>query len=105
MKKKSLVNDKNWCIKRIISKEKKSKQATKRYILLLNYVISSAVKLIIFGMKFSLIIIPRSTFQSVVDSPNNRHIDSNTFLIIDGGLDIVRISTKCCRLIDFTPVD
>ena len=69
----------------------------------INYVISSAEKLIIFGMKFSLIIIPRKIFQSFVDSPNNKQIDSRTFLITAGGFDIVRISTKCCRLIDFTP--
>lgn len=73
--------------------------------LLKSYAMSSARKEIIFGTKFSRITMVRNVFQSfkaVTGSPSNKQIDSRAILTIGGGLAIVRISTKCCRLIDLT---
>lgn len=57
----------------------------------------------ILGTKFSLITTPRIRRQSEICSPSSKQIDSSVIFKIGGGLAIVRISTKCWRLIDFTP--
>lgn len=67
------------------------------------YVISSVLKFdTIEFMKFSRIITARIDFQSVAFSPNNKQIDSNANFTKAGGFAIVRTSTSCCFLIDFT---
>lgn len=53
-------------------------------------------------MKFSRIKIDRITFQSVVDSPNSKQMDSRANLTAGGGLVIDFTSTKFCFLIDCT---
>uniref|UniRef100_A0A8C0BDS3 Uncharacterized protein n=1 Tax=Buteo japonicus TaxID=224669 RepID=A0A8C0BDS3_9AVES len=59
-------------------------------------------KLTMVGMKFSLMMIERICFQSVVLSPSNRQMDSSASLTAAGGLAIERTSTRCCFFIDFT---
>uniref|UniRef100_A0A8B9MU18 Uncharacterized protein n=1 Tax=Accipiter nisus TaxID=211598 RepID=A0A8B9MU18_9AVES len=66
------------------------------------YLISSAEKLTMVGMKFSLMMMERICFQSVVLSPSNRQMDSSASLTAAGGLAIERTSTRCCFFIDFT---
>lgn len=53
-------------------------------------------------MKFSRIKIDRITFQSVVDSPNNKQIDSIANFTAGGGFVIDFTSTRFCFLIDCT---
>uniref|UniRef100_A0A8C8S700 Uncharacterized protein n=1 Tax=Pelusios castaneus TaxID=367368 RepID=A0A8C8S700_9SAUR len=59
-------------------------------------------KFTIVGMKFSLIMMERICFQSVVLSPNSRQMDSSASFTAAGGLAIERTSTRCCFFIDFT---
>uniref|UniRef100_A0A8C4P4D6 Uncharacterized protein n=1 Tax=Dromaius novaehollandiae TaxID=8790 RepID=A0A8C4P4D6_DRONO len=59
-------------------------------------------KLTMVGMKFSLIMMERICFQSVVLSPNSRQMDSRASFTAAGGLAIERTSTRCCFFIDFT---
>uniref|UniRef100_A0A674J837 Uncharacterized protein n=1 Tax=Terrapene triunguis TaxID=2587831 RepID=A0A674J837_9SAUR len=66
------------------------------------HLISSAEKFTIVGMKFSLIMMERICFQSVVLSPNSRQMDSSASFTAPGGLAIERTSTSCCCFIDFT---
>uniref|UniRef100_A0A5F8GEK9 Uncharacterized protein n=1 Tax=Monodelphis domestica TaxID=13616 RepID=A0A5F8GEK9_MONDO len=67
-----------------------------------NHLISSAEKFTIVGMKFSLIMMERICFQSVVLSPNSRQMDSRASFTAAGGFAIERTSTRCCFFIDFT---
>uniref|UniRef100_A0A8C9MX23 Uncharacterized protein n=1 Tax=Serinus canaria TaxID=9135 RepID=A0A8C9MX23_SERCA len=60
------------------------------------------MKLTMVGMKFSLMIMERICFQSVVLSPNSRQMDSRASLTAAGGLAMERTSTRCCFFIDFT---
>jgi hypothetical protein len=53
-------------------------------------------------MKFSRTDTDRITFQSVVDSPNSRQMDSKAILTGGGGFDIDLTSTRFCFLIDCT---
>ena len=53
-------------------------------------------------MKFSRIKIDRITFQSVVDSPNNKQIDSIANFTAGGGFVIDFTSTRFCFFIDCT---
>lgn len=66
------------------------------------HLISSAEKFTMVGMKFSLIMMERICFQSVVLSPKSRQIDSNASFTAAGGLAIERTSTRCCFFIDLT---
>ena len=70
-----------------------------------SYEISSALKLIMVGMKFSRIMTVLIAFQSRAGSPKSRQIDSRADLTAKGGLDIDRTSTRCCRFIPFTAID
>uniref|UniRef100_A0A8K9XDJ5 Uncharacterized protein n=1 Tax=Oncorhynchus mykiss TaxID=8022 RepID=A0A8K9XDJ5_ONCMY len=54
------------------------------------------------GMKFSLIMMERICFQSVVLSPRSRQMDSRASLTAPGGLAMERTSTRCCFLMDLT---
>lgn len=73
-----------------------------KYLALALYLISSAEKLTMVGMKFSLIMMERICFQSVVLSPNSRQMDSSANFTAAGGLAMERTSTRCCFFIDFT---
>lgn len=53
-------------------------------------------------MKFSLMMMERICFQSVVLSPNSRQMDSSANFTAAGGLAMERTSTRCCFFIDFT---
>uniref|UniRef100_A0A3Q2QKE5 Uncharacterized protein n=1 Tax=Fundulus heteroclitus TaxID=8078 RepID=A0A3Q2QKE5_FUNHE len=64
--------------------------------------ISSASKLTMVGMKFSLMMMERICFQSVVLSPSSRQMDSRASLTAAGGLAMERTSTRCCFFIDLT---
>lgn len=55
-------------------------------------------------MKLSRMMTVRIDFQSLAFSPSNKQIDSRANLTTAGGFAIVRISTNCCFLIDFTAV-
>uniref|UniRef100_A0A8C2ST51 Uncharacterized protein n=1 Tax=Coturnix japonica TaxID=93934 RepID=A0A8C2ST51_COTJA len=59
-------------------------------------------KLTIVGMKFSLMMMERICFQSVVLSPRSRQMDSSASFTAAGGLAIERTSTRCCFFMDFT---
>uniref|UniRef100_A0A8C3B9F0 Uncharacterized protein n=1 Tax=Cairina moschata TaxID=8855 RepID=A0A8C3B9F0_CAIMO len=59
-------------------------------------------KLTMVGMKFSLMMMDRICFQSVVLSPSSRQMDSSASFTAAGGLAIERTSTRCCFFIDFT---
>uniref|UniRef100_A0A669PXW2 Uncharacterized protein n=1 Tax=Phasianus colchicus TaxID=9054 RepID=A0A669PXW2_PHACC len=59
-------------------------------------------KLTIVGMKFSLMMMERICFQSVVLSPSSRQMDSSASFTAAGGLAIERTSTRCCFFMDFT---
>uniref|UniRef100_A0A8C7M220 Uncharacterized protein n=1 Tax=Oncorhynchus kisutch TaxID=8019 RepID=A0A8C7M220_ONCKI len=59
-------------------------------------------KLTMVGMKFSLIMMERICFQSVVLSPRSRQMDSRASLTAPGGLAMERTSTRCCFLMDLT---
>uniref|UniRef100_A0A8C6ZCV2 Uncharacterized protein n=1 Tax=Nothoprocta perdicaria TaxID=30464 RepID=A0A8C6ZCV2_NOTPE len=59
-------------------------------------------KLTMVGMKFSLIMMERICFQSVVLSPSSRQMDSSASFTAAGGFAMERTSTKCCFFIDFT---
>uniref|UniRef100_A0A8B9DVE6 Uncharacterized protein n=1 Tax=Anser cygnoides TaxID=8845 RepID=A0A8B9DVE6_ANSCY len=59
-------------------------------------------KLTMVGMKFSLMMMERICFQSVVLSPSSRQMDSSASFTAAGGLAIERTSTRCCFFIDFT---
>uniref|UniRef100_A0A3P9MJ44 Uncharacterized protein n=1 Tax=Oryzias latipes TaxID=8090 RepID=A0A3P9MJ44_ORYLA len=71
---------------------------------LLFHLISSAEKLTMVGMKFSLMMMERICFQSVVLSPKSRQMDSRASFTAAGGLAIERTSTRCCFLIDLTAI-
>lgn len=73
-----------------------------KHLTLALYLISSAEKLTMVGMKFSLMMMERICFQSVVLSPNSRQMDSSANLTAAGGLAMERTSTRCCFFIDFT---
>ena len=66
------------------------------------HLISSAEKLTMVGMKFSLMMMERICFQSVVLSPSSRQMDSSASFTAAGGLAMDRTSTRCCFLMDFT---
>uniref|UniRef100_A0A8C6KR43 Uncharacterized protein n=1 Tax=Nothobranchius furzeri TaxID=105023 RepID=A0A8C6KR43_NOTFU len=66
------------------------------------HLISSAEKLTIVGMKFSLMMMERICFQSVVLSPRSKQMDSRANFTAAGGLAMERTSTRCCFLIDLT---
>uniref|UniRef100_A0A8C4TEM7 Uncharacterized protein n=1 Tax=Erpetoichthys calabaricus TaxID=27687 RepID=A0A8C4TEM7_ERPCA len=53
-------------------------------------------------MKFSLIMIERICFQSVVLSPRSKQMDSRASFTAAGGFAIERTSTRCCFLMDLT---
>uniref|UniRef100_A0A8C3GA96 Uncharacterized protein n=1 Tax=Cyclopterus lumpus TaxID=8103 RepID=A0A8C3GA96_CYCLU len=61
--------------------------------------------LTIVGMKFSLMMMERICFQSVVLSPRSRQMDSRASFTAAGGLAIERTSTRCCFLIDLTAIN
>ena len=63
---------------------------------------SSVEKLMMVGMKLSLIRIVLMDLQSVVGSPISRQILSIAIFTALGGLASERTSTNCCFLIDFT---
>lgn len=46
----------------------------------------------------------RIDFQSLAFSPSSKQMDSKASLTTAGGFAMVRISTNCCFLIDFTAV-
>uniref|UniRef100_A0A3B3C8W7 Uncharacterized protein n=1 Tax=Oryzias melastigma TaxID=30732 RepID=A0A3B3C8W7_ORYME len=69
------------------------------------HLISSAEKLTMVGMKFSLIMMERICFQSVVLSPKSKQMDSRASLTAAGGLAMERTSTRCCFLIDLTAIN
>lgn len=73
-----------------------------KYLTAALHLISSAEKLTMVGMKFSLMMMERICFQSVVLSPNSRQMDSRASFTAAGGLAMERTSTKCCFFIDFT---
>uniref|UniRef100_A0A8D2MC77 Uncharacterized protein n=1 Tax=Zonotrichia albicollis TaxID=44394 RepID=A0A8D2MC77_ZONAL len=60
------------------------------------------MKLTMVGMKFSLMMMERICFQSVVLSPKSRQMDSRASFTAAGGLAMERTSTRCCFFIDFT---
>uniref|UniRef100_A0A7M4F3Q9 Uncharacterized protein n=1 Tax=Crocodylus porosus TaxID=8502 RepID=A0A7M4F3Q9_CROPO len=62
----------------------------------------SSEKFTIVGMKFSLMMMERICFQSVVLSPNKRQMDSSASFTAAGGLAIERTSTRCCFFMDLT---
>lgn len=68
------------------------------------HLISSAEKLTIVGMKFSLMMMDRICFQSVVLSPRSKQMDSRASLTAAGGLAMERTSTRCCFLMDLTAI-
>lgn len=68
------------------------------------HLISSAEKLTIVGMKFSLMMMERICFQSVVLSPSSKQMDSRASFTAAGGLAIERTSTRCCFLMDLTAI-
>lgn len=55
-------------------------------------------------MKLSRMMTARIDFQSLAFSPRSKQMDSNANLTMAGGFAMVRISTNCCFLIDFTAV-
>uniref|UniRef100_A0A3B3WYI1 Uncharacterized protein n=1 Tax=Poecilia mexicana TaxID=48701 RepID=A0A3B3WYI1_9TELE len=57
------------------------------------------------GMKFSLMMMERICFQSVVLSPSSRQMDSSASFTAAGGLAMDRTSTRCCFFIDFTATE
>ena len=66
------------------------------------HLISSAEKLTMVGMKFSLMMMDRICFQSVVLSPKSKQMDSRANFTAAGGLAMERTSTRCCFLMDLT---
>uniref|UniRef100_A0A8C8W5D7 Uncharacterized protein n=1 Tax=Peromyscus maniculatus bairdii TaxID=230844 RepID=A0A8C8W5D7_PERMB len=64
--------------------------------------IISKHKLTMVGMKFSLMMMERICFQSVVLSPSSRQMDSSASFTAAGGLAMDLTSTRCCFLMDFT---
>lgn len=68
------------------------------------HLISSAEKLTIVGMKFSLMMMERICFQSVVLSPRSKQMDSRASFTAAGGLTIERTSTRWCFLMDLTAI-
>uniref|UniRef100_A0A673C8U4 Uncharacterized protein n=1 Tax=Sphaeramia orbicularis TaxID=375764 RepID=A0A673C8U4_9TELE len=70
--------------------------------LFLFHLISSAEKLTMVGMKFSLMMMERICFQSVVLSPRSKQMDSRASFTAAGGLAMERTSTRCCFLMDLT---
>lgn len=72
---------------------------------LLFHLISSAEKLTIVGMKFSLMMMERICFQSVVLSPRSKQMDSRASFTAAGGLAMERTSTRCCFLMDLTAIN
>lgn len=69
------------------------------------HLISSAEKLTIVGMKFSLMMMERICFQSVVLSPRSKQMDSRASFTAAGGLAMERTSTRCCFLMDLTAIN
>lgn len=65
----------------------------------------SVWKLTMVEMKLSRCNTERIAFQSVVDSPKRRQIDSRAILTGGGGLDIDLTSTRFCFLIDWTALN
>ena len=63
---------------------------------------SSVEKLIMVGMKLSLMRMVLIERQSVVGSPMSRQMLSMAIFTALGGLASERTSTNCCFLIDFT---
>uniref|UniRef100_A0A3Q0S6X8 Uncharacterized protein n=1 Tax=Amphilophus citrinellus TaxID=61819 RepID=A0A3Q0S6X8_AMPCI len=63
---------------------------------------SLSEKLTMVGMKFSLMMMERICFQSVVLSPRSKQMDSRASFTAAGGLAMERTSTRCCFLIDLT---
>jgi hypothetical protein len=67
--------------------------------------ISSVEKLMMVGMKFSLMSMDLMERQSVVGSPISRQMLSMAILTALGGLARERTSTNCCFLIDLTAIE
>uniref|UniRef100_A0A3Q3JK27 Uncharacterized protein n=1 Tax=Monopterus albus TaxID=43700 RepID=A0A3Q3JK27_MONAL len=57
------------------------------------------------GMKFSLMMMERICFQSVVLSPSSKQMDSRASFTAAGGLAMERTSTRCCFLMDLTAIN
>lgn len=55
-------------------------------------------------IKFSRMMTARMDFHSEAFSPSSKQMDSKASLTIAGGLAILRTSTRCCFLMDFTAV-
>jgi hypothetical protein len=69
------------------------------------YLMSSVLKLLTTVlMKLSRMMTARIDFQSLAFSPSNKQMDSRANFTTAGGFAMVRISTNCCFLIDFTAV-
>ncbi|CAN7979474.1 unnamed protein product [Ixodes pacificus] len=67
-----------------------------------SYVTSSVQKLTMVWMKFSPKSTPRMALQSGAGSPRSRQIASSVVLTGNGGLPMLRTSTKCCRFMPCT---
>uniref|UniRef100_A0A667Z764 Uncharacterized protein n=1 Tax=Myripristis murdjan TaxID=586833 RepID=A0A667Z764_9TELE len=67
--------------------------------------LTMAEKLTIVGMKFSLMMMDRICFQSVVLSPRSKQMDSRASFTAAGGLAMERTSTRCCFLMDLTAIN
>lgn len=65
----------------------------------------SVWKLTIVEIKLSRCNTERIAFQSVVDSPKRRHIDSRAIFTAGGGFDMDLTSTRFCFLIDCTAIN
>uniref|UniRef100_A0A3B5JXV1 Uncharacterized protein n=1 Tax=Takifugu rubripes TaxID=31033 RepID=A0A3B5JXV1_TAKRU len=78
--------------------------STSSAFVLLSVASSSTEKLTIVGMKFSLMMMERICFQSVVLSPRSKQMDSRASFTAAGGLAIERTSTRCCFLMDLTAI-
>uniref|UniRef100_A0A3B5AS30 Uncharacterized protein n=1 Tax=Stegastes partitus TaxID=144197 RepID=A0A3B5AS30_9TELE len=66
---------------------------------------SLSEKLTMVGMKFSLMMMDRICFQSVVLSPRSKQMDSRASFTAAGGLAMERTSTRCCFLMDLTAIN
>uniref|UniRef100_A0A8D3BBX9 Secreted protein n=1 Tax=Scophthalmus maximus TaxID=52904 RepID=A0A8D3BBX9_SCOMX len=79
--------------------------ASSLFLFLSFHLISSAEKLTMVGMKFSLMVMDRICFQSVVLSPRSKQMDSRASFTAAGGLAMERTSTRCCFLMDLTAIN
>ena len=70
----------------------------------ITHLISSVEKLMMVGIKFSLMTMDLMERQSVVGSPISRQILSMAILTALGVLARERTSTNCCFLIDLTAI-